>query len=150
MDQFAAATEDEPWIHVDPVRAQSGPYKSAIVHGFLSLSLVSAMLWEIYAVEDLDVQINYGTGKVRFPAPLWVGEQVRATAELLEVTPGAKGARVRTLVTIKSETVAKPICVAETVVLLVPKQTATTGDDSRAQHKPLPEHFNGVDPRIQA
>lgn len=116
--QFAAATEDEQWIHVDPVRPASGPYGSTIAHGFLTLSLVSKLLWEAYVVEDVTVTINYGTEKVRFPAPLRVGQRVRGTVELLAVERTPRGSRVRTRITVESDAGGKPVCVAETVVVV--------------------------------
>lgn len=121
VDQFAAATEDEQWIHVDPDRAATGPFGSTVAHGFLSLSLVSTLLWESYDVQGVAVTINYGTDKVRFPAPLHVGKKVRGTVELLDVDPGPKGGKVRTRVTVEAEDSERPVCVAETTVLLVPE-----------------------------
>ncbi|GAA3482191.1 MaoC/PaaZ C-terminal domain-containing protein [Streptomyces yanii] len=118
VNQFAAATEDEQWIHVDPARAASGPYGSTIAHGFLTLSLVSAMLWEAYVVEDVKVTINYGTEKVRFPAPLRVGGRVRGTVELIGVEHTPRGSRIRTQIAVESDAGGKPVCVAETVVVV--------------------------------
>lgn len=118
VNQFAIATEDEQWIHIDPARAASGPYGSTIAHGFLTLSLVSKMLWEAYVVEDVTVTINYGTEKVRFPAPLRVGERIRGTVKLIGVEDTPRGHRIRTQISVESDAGEKPVCVAETVVVV--------------------------------
>jgi acyl dehydratase len=120
VNQFADATGDHQWIHVDAERAQAGPFGGTIAHGYLTLSLVPMLAKEIYRVDGLSMGVNYGTNKVRFPAPVRVGSQVRAGAELVEVTPASQGAQAVVRVTIECDGVDKPACVAETVAILVP------------------------------
>src|SRR5258708_29640733 len=81
----ADATGDQQWIHVDPKRAASGPFGAPIAHGYLTLSLSNFFLPQILRVEGMSAGVNYGAGKVRFPAPVKVGQRVRAGAELVAV-----------------------------------------------------------------
>ncbi len=120
VDQFADATGDHQWIHVDPDRAKQGPFGGTIAHGYLTLSLIPLLSKEIYRVDGLRMGINYGTDKVRFPAPLPVGSSVRAGAELVSVRQTAQGFQAVVKTTIEAQGIEKPVCVAETVVLLVP------------------------------
>ena len=115
VNQFADATDDHQWIHVDEPRATAGPFGGTIAHGFLTLSLLSAFGPRIYRVNGIRMGINYGLNKVRFPQPVKVGSKVRAGAELAEITdiPGGKQAVSRWTVEIEGE--AKPACVAEWV-----------------------------------
>jgi acyl dehydratase len=115
VNQFADATDDHQWIHVDEPRATAGPFGGTIAHGFLTLSLLSAFGPKIYRVNGIRMGINYGLNKVRFPQPVKVGSKVRAGAELVEITdiPGGKQAVSRWTVEIDGE--AKPACVAEWV-----------------------------------
>jgi acyl dehydratase len=120
IDTFAEATGDHQWIHVDPVRAAEGPFGTTIAHGYLTLSLVPMLVWEIYRVEGIRMGVNYGSNKVRFPAPVPVGSKVRAGVELLSVTPGGGGCQVVARVTLEREGGDKPVCVADAVSVLVP------------------------------
>jgi acyl dehydratase len=120
IDTFAEATGDHQWIHVDPELAAKGPFGTTIAHGFLTLSLIPMLAWEVYRVEDIAMGVNYGTNKVRFPAPLPVDSRVRAGVELVSVTPGSGGYQVVARVTVEREGGDKPICVAEAVSVLVP------------------------------
>ena len=81
VDQFADATGDHQWIHVDPERAEAGPFGGPIAHGYLTLSLSNALLPEIVEVRGISMGVNYGVGKVRFPAPVLVGSRIRASAD---------------------------------------------------------------------
>jgi len=115
VNQFADATDDHQWIHVDEPRATAGPFGGTIAHGFLTLSLLSAFGPKIYRVNGIRMGINYGLNKVRFPQPVKVGSKLRAGAELVEITdiPGGKQAVSKWTVEIDGE--AKPACVAEWV-----------------------------------
>ena len=115
INQFAEATGDHQWIHVDVERAKSGPFGAPIAHGFLTLSLVSYFLPDIVRVEGASMGINYGVNKVRFPSPVTVGSKIRAAGEIAEVTDVAGGVQMVTRVTIEVEGGGKPACVAETV-----------------------------------
>jgi acyl dehydratase len=118
IDRFADATDDHQWIHVDVPRASGGPFASTIAHGYLTLSLVNALVPQLISVPNAPVAINQGCHKVRFPAPVPVGSRIRALGELAEVHPvdGVDGGvDVVVRVTIEIEGHAKPACVAETV-----------------------------------
>ena len=118
VNQFADATGDHQWIHVDPERAAQGPFKGTIAHGFLTLSLVPVLVASVYRVDGVRMGVNYGLNKVRFPAPVRVGSRVRAGVELAEVTQVEGGVQIVARVTVEAEGSPKPCCVAETVVRL--------------------------------
>jgi acyl dehydratase len=120
VDQFADATGDHQWIHVDTERARSGPFGGTIAHGYMTLSLVPMLNAQIYRVDGLSMGINYGCNKVRFPSPVPVGSRVRAGAELVELSSTPQGAQAVIRTTIEIEDGEKPACVADTVVVLVP------------------------------
>src|SRR5438094_10063812 len=82
IDAFAAATGDDQWIHVDPERAAAGPFGTTIAHGYLTLSLAPALLYELLEVDGARLIVNYGLNRVRFPAPVPVGSRVRMRAEV--------------------------------------------------------------------
>ncbi|MBD0744308.1 MaoC family dehydratase [Streptomyces sp. CBMA152] len=115
IDLFADATGDHQWIHVDPERAASGPFGTTIAHGYLTLSLLPTFVPQILRVEGIRMGINYGTNKVRFPAPVPVGSRLRATAVLTEVEEVGGGVQVTAKVTVEREGADKPVCVAESV-----------------------------------
>ena len=115
IDLFADATGDHQWIHVDPERAASGPFGSTIAHGYLTLSLLPSLVPQIMRVEGMQMGINYGVDKVRFPAPVPVGSRLRATAMITEVTEAGGGVQVAATVTVECEGSEKPVCVAESV-----------------------------------
>ncbi|MFF2524244.1 MaoC family dehydratase [Streptomyces liangshanensis] len=115
IDLFADATGDHQWIHVDPVRAAAGPFGTTIAHGYLTLSLLPVFVPQIIAVENVTMGVNYGTDKVRFPAPVPVGSRLRASAVLRSVEEAGGGVQVTALVTVEREGGTKPVCVAESV-----------------------------------
>jgi len=116
IDRFADATDDHQWIHVDPTRAADGPFGRTIAHGYLTLSLLSALLPQLVQVGNVALMINYGTNKVRFPAPVPVGSLVRATSEILAVDDVEGGVQVTFRTTIARQGQAKPCCVAESII----------------------------------
>jgi acyl dehydratase len=81
INLFAEATGDHQWIHTDPERAATGPFGTTIAHGYLTLSLLPKLVRQIYTIEGLRMGVNYGSNKVRFPAPVPVGSKVRAPPE---------------------------------------------------------------------
>ncbi|MFI2349897.1 MaoC family dehydratase [Streptomyces sp. NPDC019443] len=115
IDLFAEATGDHQWIHVDPERAASGPFGTTIAHGYLTLSLLPTLMPQVMRVEGMKMGINYGSNKVRFPAPVPVGSRLRATAVLQNVEDAGGGVQVTALVTVEREGGDKPVCVAESV-----------------------------------
>ena len=121
VDLFAEATGDHQWIHVDPDRAKGGPFGTTIAHGYLTLSLVPMLAAEVYRVEGIRMGVNYGANRLRFPSPVPVGSRVRAGVELVTVTPGSGGHQVVARVTIEREGGDKPVCVVDTVSVLVPR-----------------------------
>lgn len=117
IDTFAKATEDDQWIHTDPVRAEAdSPYGTTIAHGFLTLSMVSYLSRNILSVENVRLRINYGLNKVRFPNAVRSGANIRGRFVLQEVTDIARGVETVFAVTIEVEGSTKPCCVAEWIV----------------------------------
>lgn len=115
VDLFADATDDHQWIHVDPARAEAGPFGATIAHGYLTLSLVSRFLSEVVEVKGISMGINYGTNKVRFPAPVRVGARIRGGVEMAAVEDVAGGVQSTARVTVEIEGSDKPGCVAEII-----------------------------------
>jgi acyl dehydratase len=115
IDTFAAATDDYQWIHVDPLRAKDSAYGSTIAHGFLTLSLIPVLIAQTYRVENRSMGINYGLNRVRFLAPVHVGQRVRAKVSLGDVTPVEAGVQIVFVIVIELEGSERPACVAETV-----------------------------------
>ena len=113
VNLFADATGDDQWIHVDPERANSGPFGRTIAHGYLTLSLGPMLLWEVLEVTDASLVVNYGLNKLRFPAPLPVGDKVRALLDLTSVEDVRGGHQATIAVTFEREGGEKPVCVAE-------------------------------------
>ena len=120
VDRFAEATGDHQWIHVDVEQAASGPFGGTIAHGYLTLSLVPFLGSQVFSLETPGAKLNYGVNKVRFPNPLLVGKRVRAHVTLAEVAEIPAGQQLTLRYTVEIEGEAKPACVAETVVLLLP------------------------------
>ncbi|WKU03527.1 MaoC family dehydratase [Micromonospora sp. HUAS LYJ1] len=116
IDEFAGATGDVQWIHVDPGRAKDGPYGTTIAHGFLTLSLLSVLLRDVYRVETTRMGVNYGLDKVRFPAPVRVDSRVRVRASLASFAWIADdGAQISWNAVVEVEGSDKPACVARTI-----------------------------------
>ena len=116
IDLFADATGDHQWIHVDAEKAAAGPFGTTIAHGYLTLSLLPALVPQVMRVEGMKMGVNYGTNKVRFPSPVPSGSRVRATAVLKEVAETKDdGVQVTAVVTVEREGADKPACVAESV-----------------------------------
>jgi acyl dehydratase len=116
VDQFAAATGDHQWIHVDAERARrESPFGGPIAHGFLTLSLSNMFLPQIVEVTGFAMGVNYGTDRVRFTAPVPVGSRVRAGAQLTDVIEVAAGLQTLIVITIEIEGQSKPACVIESI-----------------------------------
>jgi len=115
VDQFAEATGDHQWIHVDPERAVAGPFGGTIAHGYLTLSLSNAFLPDIVEFRGVSMGINYGTGKVRFPAPVPVGSRIRGRATMQSVEDVAGGVQTTIVITVEIEGNEKPGCVVESL-----------------------------------
>jgi acyl dehydratase len=117
IDQFAEATGDHQWIHVDPERAAGGPFGTTIAHGFLTLSLLPVLVAKTYKVDGVKMGINYGLNKVRFTSPVPVGSKVRGSIVLSAVEKTKDGAtQLTTTVTVELEGSERPALVAEWLV----------------------------------
>ena len=116
--QFAEATEDRQWIHLDAARAVAeSAYGTMIAHGFLTLSLLSHFIRDVITVTDrVRLVVNYGLNRVRFPAPVKVGSRIRARVALAALTDASDSLDATFSVTVESEGSTKPHCVAEWIV----------------------------------
>ena len=121
IDRFAEVTGDHQWIHVDPVRARQTPLGGTIAHGYLTLSLIPAMVYSLYDVDGVGSKLNYGSNRIRFPAPVPSGSRVRTHLKLL-ATEDAEGGALRVIseAVVEREGAGKPVCVAELVTLFLP------------------------------
>lgn len=113
IDRFADATDDHQWLHVDAERAAAGPFGATIAHGYLTLALGSGLLFGLLDVTDAERVVNYGLGKVRFPAPVPVGSQVALTATVDAVVEVAGGYQLTLAGSFQLVGGGKPVCVAE-------------------------------------
>ena len=121
INQFAEATGDHQWIHVDPVRAAEGPFGGTIAHGYLTLSLIPMLNWELWTFTGAAMGVNYGSDKVRFLTPVRVGSRVRMRGKVLSVDARPDGSLlVKNEVTIEVEGSEKPALIAHTLSLTVP------------------------------
>ena len=116
VNEFAEATGDHQWIHVDVERATAeSPFGGPVAHGYLTLSLTNLVLPQVLEVRGVSLGVNYGTGKVRFPAPVPVGSRVRGTAELTACDDIAGGVQTTIVITMEVEGGTKPACVVESL-----------------------------------
>ncbi len=116
IQAFADATGDQQWIHVDPVRARDGPFGACIAHGYLTLALANLFLPQLVRYERLKVGTNYGSDRLRFPAPVRVGARIRGHGVVVaaEAVKG-DGVQVTVRVTVEIEGSDKPGCVVDTI-----------------------------------
>jgi acyl dehydratase len=121
VNQFAQATGDHQWIHVDVERAKGGPFGGTIAHGFFTLSLLPQFIESSLAFEPMRMGVNYGLNKVRFISPVRVGSRVRGRMKLLSCEPIAdQGVQMAWEVTVECEGMSKPACVAESLARIYP------------------------------
>ena len=120
IDLFAEATGDHQWIHVDPERAQAGPFGATIAHGYLTLSLANLFLPQLMEVQNVAMGVNYGCEKVRFPAPVPVGSRVRGRGEVVSAEEVKGGVQVVVRVTVEIEGAERPACVVDTISRFYP------------------------------
>jgi acyl dehydratase len=113
VDQFADLTEDHNFIHVDPDRAAQTPFGSTIVHGYFTVAMLAPFIGELLQLEDASMAVNYGMDKLRFPAPVPVGAEFRASGELTEASEIKGGVEVKLTMTIEVKDAPKPALVAE-------------------------------------
>ena len=126
IDAFAACTGDRQWIHVDVERARrESPFGAPIAHGYLTLSLVAAMVMQLGVIpSDAATGLNYGLDKVRFIAPVKAGARVRTRASLLSAEAHSGGVLLKLNCTLEIEGETKPALVAELLCLLIGKGDA--------------------------
>ena len=115
VQQFAEATGDFQWIHIDVERAKSGPFGGPIAHGYLTLSLGPMLYPTVVRIEGFSMGVNYGANKIRFPSPVPVGSRVRLGVKLLELEEIANGVQMTMEFTFECEGSSKPSCVAEII-----------------------------------
>jgi acyl dehydratase len=127
IGQFADATEDRQWIHLDAGRAAiESPFKSTIAHGFLTLSLISVLLRNAVTVSGCRMAINYGLNRVRFILPVLSGSRIRGRFVVRELHDVSGGMQVTWAATIERDTDEKPCCVAEWLVRYYPDDPSRT------------------------
>ena len=114
INQFADATDDHQWIHIDPQRAQrESPYGATIAHGFLTLSLLPRFLMDAVPIAGVRMAINYGLNRVRFPSAVRAGSRIRARIVLQSIRDVADAAEATYSITVECQDAEKPCCVAE-------------------------------------
>ena len=120
INDFANATLDKQWIHVDEDRAKKeSPFKSTVAHGFMSVAMISRMLEEAFAIKSVKMGLNYGLNKVRFPNPVPVNSELRMLSSVKEIEPLANnGIKVTFTCIIEIKGQDKPACVAEFLAAL--------------------------------
>lgn len=114
VDQFADATGDHQWIHVDPQRAAGGPFGGTIAHGYLTASLLPVLTGQIFRVQA-KMGVNYGLNRLRFPSPVRVGSAVRATSTLAEVADVGDAVQLTVKTVVHVDGSDKPAAVAESL-----------------------------------
>lgn len=116
IQQFADATGDHQWIHVDPERAAQGPFGACVAHGYLTLALANFFLPQLVSYQRLKMGVNYGCEKVRFPSPVKVGARVRGRGEVVAAEPiKGDGVQVTVRISVEIEGQDKPGCVVDTI-----------------------------------
>ncbi|MGY0540237.1 MaoC family dehydratase [Nocardioides sp. YJ-D4] len=120
VDRFAELSGDQQWIHVDVERATASAFGGTIAHGYLTLSMLPAFAAELYTIDTGSARLNYGLEKVRFPAPVKVGTKIRATPRIKDVRAVPAGTQVLVAWTVEAEGTERPVCVAESITLVLP------------------------------
>jgi acyl dehydratase len=120
VNRFADVTGDQQWIHVDVARAAASSMGGTIAHGYLTLSMIPAFAQQLFALEAGSARLNYGLEKVRFPAPVPVGSSIHGSALIKDVQTVPAGTRVAVAWTVEIAGGTRPVCVAESITLVVP------------------------------
>lgn len=115
VNAFADTTGDRQWIHTDPARAASGPFKGTIAHGYLTVALLIPLFNELLEVKGIGMAVNYGLNRLRFPAPVPVGARIRLAGRVAEVVEVEGGAQVTLDFAVEVEGGTKPACVTQAV-----------------------------------
>jgi acyl dehydratase len=122
IDRFAEATGDRQWIHTDPERAANTPFGGTIAHGYYTLSLAPMLLTEVLPLDHFAMAVNYGLDKLRFSAPLRVGDRVRMRVALDAVDEIPGGAALSVTLTFEPESAGKPVCIAQALYRVYDEQ----------------------------
>jgi len=115
IDLFAEATGDHQWIHVDPVRAASGPFGACIAHGYLTLALANLFMPQLMQFANLAMGVNYGSDRLRFPAAVKVGSRVRGHGQILRVEALDDALQAVVRISVEIEGSERPGCVVDTI-----------------------------------
>ncbi|MDE1165210.1 MAG: MaoC family dehydratase [Pseudomonas sp.] len=115
INQFAEATGDRQWIHVDPERAASGPFGVCIAHGYLTLALANLFMPQLMTLDNLAMGVNYGTDRVRFPAAVKVGARVRGRGQVVSAAPMGTAVQLVVRISVEIEGAERPGCVVDTI-----------------------------------
>jgi len=115
VNGFAEATGDRQWIHVDPERAKDGPFGACVAHGFLTLALAGSYFLERIVKVDCRMGVNYGSDRLRFPAPVKVGDRIRGRGTLVKAEPVEGGVQAIVRVSVEIEGGSRPGCVVDTI-----------------------------------
>ena len=115
VNAFAEVTGDDQWIHIDPERAKETPFGGTIAHGYFTLALAPRFSYDLFKLEGVAFGLNYGLNKLRFPAPMPVGDRVRMRMKIANVEDIPGGAQLTMLLTFEREGGDKPVCVAESL-----------------------------------
>lgn len=129
VDRFADATDDRQWIHTEPERARTSPYGGTIVHGFLVLSLLPKLVFQLIELEGVGMVVNFGADKLRFLHPVPVGSAVELDATLIQGQPRSGGALLRLHCAIRIAGTRKRALVAEQLLLAMPEAAPPESDD---------------------
>lgn len=116
VNRFALVTGDRQWIHTDVEAARSGPFRGTIAHGFYTLALIPMLMDEVLSLQGFGFVVNYGLNRVRFPAPLPVGDRVRLRLSLEGISSRPGSSDITFLSSFECPSQDKPVCVAESVV----------------------------------
>lgn len=115
VNQFAQASGDHQWIHVDVERAATGPFGKTIAHGLLTLSMISDLNQGLFTFSGFKMGVNYGYEKIRFPSPVPVGSRLRVSAKILSYEPVGKTMQTIIEWTVEREGSEKPACIAQMI-----------------------------------
>ena len=115
IDLFAEATGDHQWIHVDPVRAASGPFGACIAHGYLTLALANLFMPQLMQFENLAMGVNCGTDRLRFPAAVKVGSRIRGHGQVMRVETLGQAVQAVVRMSVEIEGSERPGCVVDTI-----------------------------------
>lgn len=115
VNLFAEATGDHQWIHVDPVRAALGPFGGCIAHGYLTQALANLFMPQLLTLENMAMGVNYGSDRVRFPAPVRVGSRVRGRGAIVRAEQLGETVQLVVRITVEIEGEARPGCVVDTI-----------------------------------